>query len=1320
MPKTSFQIISLTQFGLWVERIDFATYLPTWVEMLVRASSGDHLQVVKFYSEEEAQRAGYDGQTQLAVETDRVPGGEAMWELGKTKDVRDKAESEYLRVADHLNASDPDRSKNITFVFVTPRQFPRKNPKVDKKTEEKKPPDRFNERTVADWIAARKSENIYRDVKVIEASDLVKWTNALPDVAMAVRREFDPEHFTPGLRDVEQVLREYLAGFANPAIDAAILLCGRSDVVDEVLPRFATNEVGLANPGRTDIYANTAEEALAFAAAVASEYNWLSGDTASERGANEECPAPNLPAIILTDSDTVQSFADRSNAVILLEGDAIKAAHRVEDRNAVICCHALDAETAGKATVLRDPSERRLSEYLEGRGIPDSARLAAMAGGALMTLRRLGGLSEVERPAYANATAENLDMICAATLLGAWDEKSVFDGKTSVTSLDQVTIETALKSSLKVDGHAFRQFKIALRDHRDLADGKPAADRLLKRVDDSYFLKAPVDAIDRLVHRFEPEHFEFFETMLSRVFYREGETEADPDEPFATGRTYSGTLRRGLALNLCILAYRGAEQDIQVRGLPIQEWANRQLNKLIAKHGFSTFVRHEDSLLGYFCEAAPQAFLHALEAEIQSCPDGISAMLTLEEDAFSLFPSNRATGLMFALSRLGWRERYFADVVRIVISLHALDPDPEANMHPRPRDVFYKFYVGFSPQTEVNYETRMRAVEALPTELEAATLDCLIASLPRGRMTVTSTGKPRFGPVDRPRLTYRDVWAANDAMFEAVLIRIPRHPQRVVDIISHLDEIRDDAFPKSVAHLSNVIQSCERDVQRDVWEALRRETARHRKFPDSDWSMPSSRLDRLEAWRDELALDDSERLLWLFSANWLQDFTTVRKDHGEALRTERQKVAREALEQNGVPAFLEKAQSVKEPGLLGNALAESGVGLTQLSVLIEAALKDPLVPDLFYKGLSRSAYHVFKEDWLEILFSASHVDDYADAVVTMAAILPLETAVADRFAPSSPAAGLAEAYWQNVDIWIFHGDRVETSIIDNLLAHGRQAELLTGLHQKFDVLDDEQLVTIARGFFDSFISVESNRRPSTALEDMFALLKNLKERAALPLQEIASHEFPLAPRFRFHHDPYPYAIHELITSDPGEFVQMLAFQYKTDPAHPATQDADEDEIKVKGKLSWHVLNTVAHPGLLPDVATTPVPLKTWIDGVRDEASRYDLIDIADFHIGSVLSQSAEDPNDDIWPPAVVREVLESHGNSRLFEGFRNREYNERGVYSDGPVHFTRLAERFQTAAEGLLQWPKTRFLLQKMAEQAHADAQYSRLSFAKRDAQSGL
>ena len=97
-----------------------------------------------------AQRHGWDGQVETDTATPWIPSGASGWEFGCNQDPKQKAEDDYdARVRSGAVAE----RKNLTFVFVTPRNWPGKDA----------------------WAKEKSAKKRWKDVKAFDASDLEQW-----------------------------------------------------------------------------------------------------------------------------------------------------------------------------------------------------------------------------------------------------------------------------------------------------------------------------------------------------------------------------------------------------------------------------------------------------------------------------------------------------------------------------------------------------------------------------------------------------------------------------------------------------------------------------------------------------------------------------------------------------------------------------------------------------------------------------------------------------------------------------------------------------------------------------------------------------------------------------------------------------------------------------------------------------------------------------------------------------------------------------------------------------------------------------------------
>ena len=113
-------------------------------------STGHELRQIDFPGYDNAERKGPDGVVEADAATPWLPEGKSFWEFGTSKDPRGKAENDYTARLASVSAAE---RAECTFVFVTPRNWPRKS----------------------DWAANKNSTGEWKAIKVFDASDLEQW-----------------------------------------------------------------------------------------------------------------------------------------------------------------------------------------------------------------------------------------------------------------------------------------------------------------------------------------------------------------------------------------------------------------------------------------------------------------------------------------------------------------------------------------------------------------------------------------------------------------------------------------------------------------------------------------------------------------------------------------------------------------------------------------------------------------------------------------------------------------------------------------------------------------------------------------------------------------------------------------------------------------------------------------------------------------------------------------------------------------------------------------------------------------------------------------
>lgn len=134
----------------WADSSEAPAQLPVLVRRLVHATGVD-LERVDFPGFENSQNPGWDGWVEAGTATAWIPEGRSGWELGTSKQPRQKAEHDYAHRLKSLPLEDRER---CTFVFVTPRNWRGKD----------------------EWVKQKEAaDDGWRGVRAYDASDIEQW-----------------------------------------------------------------------------------------------------------------------------------------------------------------------------------------------------------------------------------------------------------------------------------------------------------------------------------------------------------------------------------------------------------------------------------------------------------------------------------------------------------------------------------------------------------------------------------------------------------------------------------------------------------------------------------------------------------------------------------------------------------------------------------------------------------------------------------------------------------------------------------------------------------------------------------------------------------------------------------------------------------------------------------------------------------------------------------------------------------------------------------------------------------------------------------------
>jgi hypothetical protein len=176
--------VTASQLEDWAPTVSSRVELPKIVSDLIRASATD-ISAMRFPSGDKGQVRGFDGHLSNEVAAMNVPEGHSFWEFGTDSDYKSKALGDFKKRSKEV--SDDDQ-RATTLVLVSPWTWDSSDPK----------------NKIENWIAERKREAAWKDVRYIDGAMLETWLESCPAVAAYnPRRLLALHHRLETLRDNE-------------------------------------------------------------------------------------------------------------------------------------------------------------------------------------------------------------------------------------------------------------------------------------------------------------------------------------------------------------------------------------------------------------------------------------------------------------------------------------------------------------------------------------------------------------------------------------------------------------------------------------------------------------------------------------------------------------------------------------------------------------------------------------------------------------------------------------------------------------------------------------------------------------------------------------------------------------------------------------------------------------------------------------------------------------------------------------------------------------------------------------------------------------
>lgn len=1252
----------------WSRRRDSEGHLPTLVRRLIMETVRPGW--IRMPAAEGVALSGLDGIVSVSGSSHPyVPDGDSCWEIGTEQGQRAKAISDYEK---RIKDTPVDVRRTTTYVAVTNRKWS----KGDK------------------WVKDMKERgDDWKDIIVLTADELTNWLDECPNAEGWLR-----EHLRRGSLG-DTALDTWFDRWSKqtmPATPDAVLTAGRRK---DVISLLDTLDAPVKDA--ITIAASSLEEAIAFtAAALRLGPEPLPQDTTAETD-EEPKPDPDIRqpehlealrerSVVIIDEDGWRRWSAHHTPHILIPtfmpdyvSEALEVGHHV-----ILPKTARTAHETGRLQPI-DPHSASTAWRATGIDFSKAHEYALATRRNLRSLRRRLSRYGHQKPTWSTGSAAPL--LASALLAGAWDANKEGDREVLLA----LTRAADWPGLTKTVTH--------------LATGE---DPPLDAVGNHWDFVDIVDAWDAISHLITPEDIKTFTDIITDAL-----AETDPDanltfqERFLRGlnddrpkRRYSNALQRGLSTTLAMLGAHAGDHPV-AGGCTGQELATQIVRDLLENASEVRWLTLTGQLQ-LLAEAAPDAFVHALETSLRAEKPTVMAMF-LEKSA-SLATFSAHSSLLWALETLAFSPAHVARVAVILARLAVLDPG--GKLSNRPAASLASALDLIRPDGAINAANRMDILDAIITTVpEHATslLQTLVEN--RGGGVIPSGPRYRDWPTER----YQATSAEYQDSLTGIRTRLLNQPgtnglttaARLVSRFSSADLVR------VLDALAARWEELDEGHQGQVLDKLAKDADHHRRYSDTGWAMREDDLDIitkfLEAHGFDLTAGEDEAMF-----SWNSDLDEDPENPQKPVADRRVAVIKSVLDAGGLDAVVELASKVEVPGYVGLALAVHDADTNEFT---------DEVLDLLGDGSNVSGAGAIVA-WG---YASRRAEDFA-WMTDQVAKRPNQGAVLLRTVQATAAvldlvANLDDdqraLFWKGVNPYRIDNAVVE-QVCDGLLDAGRPFSAMAAATVRGEPSPSADLIikvlTADLENINEAAPTDYHRLSYTV-----GMLLDRLEKLGTDDETLANLEFYYLPLLE--HERTPRALHRELARKPEQFVTAVTSVYKPDTepdtdveaavAGTETSGMTDDEFRFSN-AAWSLLHDWHGP--LPGTTErgktpTTEEIQAWVDQVRALLTEANRAQIASTVIGEALAATVVDDGDGIWPCQAVRNVIEKEQREDLETGLIINRRNQRGVhgraiYAGGQQERT-IADKYLKDAEKVRnRWPRTGKLLEDLAKSFKADA----------------
>ncbi len=1210
----------------WADTIAARSDLPRLIRRLI-LETGKGVVELGVPAGEGVSVSGWDGTVRASEATAHVPDGLSLWEISANKNAGTKADTDYSK-----RSATPDESptKACTYVAVSLRPWVKRS----------------------EWAKTKEKQKRWRAVRAFGVDDIETWLETAP-VTHAWLSEIlglGPHGLQAGESWWDSWSRE-----TDPAITPQLVLAGRDSFGQSLRDIFSSP------PAVTTLSGLSMEEIQACIVAAALQL------------ANDGDSRPLSRIAFVDDVGTwraLQLQKDRPLVLVPVARDVIKGASTNSPHNVIVPVirgtHADFEVPAIDATAVREV-------LAEVESIDDDRadELARLARRSLVALRRRLALKpELHSPPWAEAPVGR--GVRALLLANRWAAGREGD----------VEIVSRL-SGLEPD---------ALQDAID--ELAVEEDPLIVQMEQQVSLVSPYDAWIQLRGELKKADLKRFEQAVKSVFVDVDPSLAFPPEERwrasfeGKTSTYSGTLKRGVAEALPLLAVNGEGVE-GAEGAVIASYLVRvileEANKDETGYVWSSLAPN----LPLLAEAAPDSFVDAVRAGASGDDPRLFKMFADPKGKSTMFTAGSPhCNLLWALETVAWSPDHFGQVVDLLARLDEIDPGGELSN--RPAASLAAIFCSWHPENSATNTARLQAIDGLRERHGKTAWPLMLSMLPEGHSIHSPTSAPTFREWKPPQegVLLSEYWE----LVRGVATRLIDDAGNSAERWSELIERASDLPPELWAEVREGLAKSARQIDGEstnLWKFLRAFIAKHREFAETDWALSPDDVNQLEAIAEEIAPKEAAQFrAWVFEEH--HPDLGIRKGNDyekyvEELDAQRVAAAEQIQREGGLEALLKAAAASPVPGAVGWAVAGAPSGTVYEKDILKLSDGAEGSEIAFASAFFGRRFQADGWEFLEGLVETKGVSPL------ISGRLLLTTSDFPRAWEEAKRLGqdVERAFWVEFPTTGLGPDFGHVLFVaQKLLDHDRVIDALDilQLYLRKDQEDSVRTAKLLAECLQRMLSLSAEQLGTGRsvseweLQEVFSHLE--EQREAIDLKQLASLEWAYLQALGL--EPRVPALHEQLAKDPDFFVQIISAVYKAQSASDEDAAPSENAQRIAGN-GYRLLSTWRSvPGDDGNGEVDADALFDWVETTREKLAAADRLRSGELQIGRVLASAPAD-SDGQWPCKAVRDLLEKLQSERVEEGLETQVFNSRGVTTRAPEAG---GEQERELAAKYLEWAK--------------------------------